>query len=78
MKVELLHLGSVNKHHTFLRVSRRFELVYTLQGKNLTTEHTRDMRAPRVAIVQTMIKESDRVLPHPSAVFHAYASVNTP
>jgi hypothetical protein len=48
------------------------------KGKNLVTRHTRAMRAPRVEIVHNAVKESGRVLPHPSAVFHAYASVDTP
>jgi hypothetical protein len=30
-----------------------------------------------VATVHDVIRESDRVLPHPSAIFHAYASVDT-
>jgi hypothetical protein len=44
---------------------------------NLTARHTEARRAPRVAIVHDAVKESDRVLPHPSAIFHAYASANT-
>jgi hypothetical protein len=78
MKVELLCLDSVNKHQPFLRLSQRFESVYTLQGKNLTTRHTRAKRAPQVAIVHNVIKESGRVVPRPSAVFDAYASADTP
>jgi hypothetical protein len=31
-----------------------------------------------VATIHNMIKMSRRVLPHPSAVFHVYASVDTP
>jgi hypothetical protein len=31
-----------------------------------------------VAIVHDSVKESSQVLPHPSVVFHAYASVDTP
>jgi hypothetical protein len=31
-----------------------------------------------VAIIHDVTKKSGRVLPRPSAVFHAYASVNTP
>jgi hypothetical protein len=41
MKVELLCLDSVNKHQPFLRLSQRFESVYTLQGKKSdNTTHT--------------------------------------
>jgi hypothetical protein len=36
------------------------------------------MKAPQVAIVYDTVKESSRVLPCPSAIFHAYASVDTP
>jgi hypothetical protein len=32
MKVELLRLTSVSMPHPYPRVSRRFELIYTLQG----------------------------------------------
>jgi hypothetical protein len=31
-----------------------------------------------VVTVHDVVKESDRVLLHPSAIFHAYASVDTP
>jgi hypothetical protein len=31
-----------------------------------------------VATIHDTVKESGRVLPHPSAVFHAYASTDTP
>jgi hypothetical protein len=34
-------------------------------------------RAPRVATVHNTIKKSGRVLPRPSAIFHAYASADT-
>jgi hypothetical protein len=77
MKLIILHLDSVNKHHPFSRVSQKFESVYTLQGKNLTTWHTPARRAPRVAIVHDVIKELGRVLTHPSAVFHTFASTDT-
>jgi hypothetical protein len=45
---------------------------------NLTTHHTWATEATRVAIVHDVIKESGWVLPHPSVVFHAYASIDTP
>jgi hypothetical protein len=48
------------------------------KGINLTTRHTQARRAPRVATVHDTVKELGRVLPRPSAVFHAYASANTP
>jgi hypothetical protein len=48
------------------------------KGINLTTRHTRVRRAPQVATVHNAIKESGRVLPRPSAMFHTYASTDTP
>jgi hypothetical protein len=48
------------------------------KGINLITRHTQVRRAPRVTTVHDTVKESGRVLPRPSAVFHAYASTDTP
>jgi hypothetical protein len=48
------------------------------KGINLTTRHMRARRAPQVATVHDVIKESGRVLPRPSVVFHAYVSADTP
>jgi hypothetical protein len=42
------------------------------------TWHTWTTEAAWVATVHDEAKKSDRVLPHPSAVFHAYASADTP
>jgi hypothetical protein len=47
------------------------------KGINLATRHKQARRAPRVATVRDMIKESARVLPRPSAIFHTYASADT-
>jgi hypothetical protein len=47
-------------------------------GINLTTQHTQARRAPRVATDHDAVKESGQVLPRPSAVFHEYASADTP
>jgi hypothetical protein len=58
-------------------VSWRFKSIATL-GINLTTWHTQARRAPRVVTVHDVVKDSGRVLPRPSAVFHAYASTDTP
>jgi hypothetical protein len=77
MKLIILRLDSVNKLHPFSRVSQKFESVYTLQGKNLTTWHTPARRAPRVATVHDVIKELGWVLTHPSVVFHTFASTDT-
>jgi hypothetical protein len=79
MKVELL-LNDYNKQVLPISEGKRgdssqFKLC---KGKNLTTRHPGARRAPRVATVHDVVKESGQVLPHPSAVFHAYASVDTP
>jgi hypothetical protein len=49
-----------------------------MQGYKLTTWHTQAWRAPRVATIHDVTKKSGRVLPHPSVVFHAYASTDKP
>jgi hypothetical protein len=48
------------------------------KGINPTTRYTQARRAPRVATVHNVTKKPGRVLPRSSAVFHAYASVDTP
>jgi hypothetical protein len=48
------------------------------KGINLTTWHTQARRAPWVATIHDVTKKLGRVLPHPSAVFHAYASADIP
>jgi hypothetical protein len=47
------------------------------KGLNLTTWHTWATEATRVAIVHDTVNESSRVLPHPSVIFHVYASADT-
>jgi hypothetical protein len=79
MKVQLLHLDSANKLSpisegvTEIRINSQ-----PCKGINLTTRYTQARRAPQVATVHDTVKESGWILPHPSAVFHAYASTNTP
>jgi hypothetical protein len=79
MKVELLRLNIAKKPSHIsegvmeIRINNQ-----PCKGINLTTRHTQTRRTPRVATVHDTVKESDRVLPHPSAVFHAYASTDTP
>jgi hypothetical protein len=46
------------------------------KGINLTTQHMWATEATRVATVHDTVKESGRVLPRPSAIFHAYASAD--
>jgi hypothetical protein len=78
MKVELLRLNTTNKPSpisegvTEIRINNQ-----PYKGINLTTRHTQAQRTPRVATVHDTVKESGRVLPYPSAVFHVYASTNT-
>jgi hypothetical protein len=79
MKVELIHLGAANKPSPIsvgvaeIRINSQ-----PCKGINLMTQHTWARRAPRVAIVHDVIKESGWVLPCPNAIFHAYASADTP
>jgi hypothetical protein len=47
------------------------------KGINLTTQHTWATEATQVALVHDVVNELGRVLPHPSAVFHTYASMDT-
>jgi hypothetical protein len=48
------------------------------KGINLRRQQTQAWRAPRVAIIHDVTKKPGRVLPQSSAVFHAYALVDTP
>jgi hypothetical protein len=79
MKVQLLRLGAVNKPSpisegvTEIRINSQ-----PCKGINLTTRHTHARRAPRVTTIHDMVKELGQVLPHSSAVFHTYASADTP
>jgi hypothetical protein len=79
MKLIILRLDSANKPSpmskdvTEIRINSQ-----PCKSINLTTWHTQAQRAPRVAIIHDMTKKPSRVLPHPSAIFHAYASADTP
>jgi hypothetical protein len=74
----ILHLDAVNKPSPMsegvveIRINSQ-----PCKGINLTTWHTHAWKAARVATVHDTVKESGRVLPHPSVIFHAYASVDT-
>jgi hypothetical protein len=48
------------------------------KGINLTTRHTWATETTQMAIIHNTVKESGQVLPCPNAVFHAYASMDTP
>jgi hypothetical protein len=79
MKLIILRLNIANKPSPMsegvmeIRINNQ-----PCKGINLTTWHTQAQRAPRVATIHDMTKKSGRVLPHPSAIFDAYASVDTP
>jgi hypothetical protein len=79
MKVELLHLGAVNKPSPIhegvaeIRINNQ-----SCKGINLTTRHTQAQRTPRVATIHDKVKEM--IMAHLTLVhiFHTYASTNTP
>jgi hypothetical protein len=59
------------------RVSRRFESIFNLERyKPDNTTHV-GPGAPRVATIHDVTKKPGQVLPRLSAIFHAYASVDT-
>jgi hypothetical protein len=79
MKVELLRLNTANKPSPMSEgVTEIWINNQPCKDLNLTTRHTQARRAPRVATIHDVTKKSGRVLPRPSAIFHAYASVDTP
>jgi hypothetical protein len=78
MKVELLRLGAVNKPSPIsegvieIRINSQ-----PCKGINLTIQHTRARRAPRVATIHDEVKETIRAHLTLVHVFHAYASADT-
>jgi hypothetical protein len=79
VKVELLRLDSVKKSSPMSEGVAEIQInSQPCKGINLTTRHTQAQRAPRLATIHDMTRKPDWVLPHPSAIFHAYASVDTP
>jgi hypothetical protein len=77
MKVELLRLDSANKPSPIPEGVVEIQInSQPCKGINLTTRHTQAQRAPRVATVHDAVKESGRVLPRPSVVFHTYTSAD--
>jgi hypothetical protein len=79
MKLIILYLNTANKPSPMsedvaeIRINNQ-----PCKGINLTTWHTQAQRAPRVATIHDVTKKPGRVLPRPSAIFHAYASADTP
>jgi hypothetical protein len=79
MKLIILRLGVANKPSPISEGVAEIRInSQPCKGINLTTWHTQAKRAPQVATVHDVMKESGRVIPRPSAVLHAYASTDTP
>jgi hypothetical protein len=79
MKLIILCLGATNKPSLISESVAEIRInSQHYKGINLTTRHTRARRAPRVATIHDVTKKPGRVLPRPSAVFHAYASADIP
>jgi hypothetical protein len=79
MKLIILRLEAVNKPSPMSKGVMEIQInSQPCKGINLITRHTQARRAPRVATVHDVTKKLGRVLPRPSVVFHAYASVDTP
>jgi hypothetical protein len=79
MKFIILRLDMANKPSPMSEGVMEIQInSQPCKGIHLTTRHTWATEARRVAIVHDAVKESGWVLPHSSAIFHAYASVDTP
>jgi hypothetical protein len=77
-KLIILRLNTMNKPSPMSEGVTEIQINnQSCKGINLTTRHTQAWRAPRMATIHDAIKESGWVLPRPSVVFHAYASVDT-
>jgi hypothetical protein len=78
IKLIILHLDSANKPTPIsegvmeIRINNQ-----PYKGINLTTQHTQARRAPRVATVHDVVKDTIRAHLTLVHVFHAYASVDT-
>jgi hypothetical protein len=79
MKLIILRLNTANKPSPMSEgVAKIWINNQPCKGINLTTWHTQARRAPRVATIHDVTKKPGRALPRPNAVFHAYASADTP
>jgi hypothetical protein len=79
MKLIILHLNTANKASPISEGVVKIRInSQPCKGINQITQHTQARRAPRVATIHNVIKKPGQVLPHPSVVFHAYASADTP
>jgi hypothetical protein len=78
MKLIILRLNTANKPSPISEGVAEIQINnQPCKGINLTTRHTHARRTPRAATVHDVVKGSGWVLPHPSAIFHAYASTDT-
>jgi hypothetical protein len=78
MKLIILRLDSVNKQSLISEsVTEIWINNQPCKGINQTTRHTQAQRASQVVTIHDVIKKPGRILPHPSIVFHAYASADT-
>jgi hypothetical protein len=78
MKLIVLRLGGANKSSPISKGVMEIRInSQPSKGINRTIGHTQATRAPPVAIVQDAVKESGRVLPHPSAILNVYALADT-
>jgi hypothetical protein len=79
MKLTILRLNTANKPSPMSEGVMEIQINnQPCKGINLTTQHTWAMEATRVTTIHDVVKVSGQVLPRPSAVFHMYASADTP
>jgi hypothetical protein len=79
MKLIILRLNTANKPSPMSEGVAEIQInSQPCKGINLTTRHVQARKAPQVATVHNVIKKSGQVLHRPSAIFHAYASADTP
>jgi hypothetical protein len=79
MKLTILHLNATTKPSPISEGVAEIRINSQLyKGINLTTRHTRARRAPRVAIIHDVTKETIRIHLTLVHVFHVYASADTP
>jgi hypothetical protein len=79
MKLTILRLNTTNKPSPMSEGVVEIQINnQPCKGINLTIRHMWATKATRVATVHDEAKKSGWVLPHPSVVFHVYASADTP
>jgi hypothetical protein len=78
MKLIILHLGATNKPSPMSEGVAEIPInSQPCKGINLATRHTQARRAPRVATIRDVVKETIRAHLTLVHVFHAYASPDT-